>query len=262
MPRISDPPTQPVDIWTYATRTLTAGDNIILPSQAFPFTNPATAVDLPNVQMAISPTGTGREAYLDHLDMSVRQAIEDVLAKFANLLGHPRNLLDLPTPTLTLSPTGSFTRRAVLMRLENAETANAEDWALFPLGVNIANRAYIKALVRANQEVAIGFAADTDNFYQVAVVLPATAADLVLGKEVAGTYTVLASEAVDLASGTWYELEFYFDLTHNRLTVWRDGILKFDLTDTDLTTLSQFLFKNFGAGTYAELIIPLIVMWE
>jgi len=68
MPRISDPPTQPADIWAYATRTLT--------SHAFPFTNPASPVDLPNVQQAISPTGTGREANLDNLDVAVssRQA--------------------------------------------------------------------------------------------------------------------------------------------------------------------------------------------
>jgi len=71
MPRISDPPTAPADIWTYTTRTLTAGDNIVLPSQAFPFTNPPAAADLPNVQMAISPTGTGREARLDNLDVAI-----------------------------------------------------------------------------------------------------------------------------------------------------------------------------------------------
>jgi len=63
MPRISDPPTHPRDIWEYATRTLT--------SHAFPFTNPASPVDLTNVQAAISPTGTGREAKLDNLDVAV-----------------------------------------------------------------------------------------------------------------------------------------------------------------------------------------------
>jgi hypothetical protein len=58
-------------VWSYATRTLTAGTNIILPSQAFPFTNPGSAVDLPNVQVGVSPTATGRAAKLDNLDATI-----------------------------------------------------------------------------------------------------------------------------------------------------------------------------------------------
>jgi len=86
MPRISDPPITPKEIWEYATRTLTAGDNIILPSQAFPFANPAAAVDLPNVQAAISPTGTGREARLDNLDALISSRMSNTYeAKLPNL---------------------------------------------------------------------------------------------------------------------------------------------------------------------------------
>jgi len=55
------------DVWSVATRALTDKAGFTLASQAFPFTNPASAVDLPNVQGAISPTGTGREATLDNI---------------------------------------------------------------------------------------------------------------------------------------------------------------------------------------------------
>lgn len=75
------------EVWAHASRVLTGGDNIDLPDQVFPFTNPASAVDLGNVQMdgtkkgtnpasavdltnlqaALSPTGTGREAKIDKI---------------------------------------------------------------------------------------------------------------------------------------------------------------------------------------------------
>jgi len=83
-PRIATP----AEVWAYGTRELTSGANIVLPSQTYPFTNPAAPVDLPNVrldgvrnasnpaaaidvanlQTGISPTGTAREAKIDRLD--------------------------------------------------------------------------------------------------------------------------------------------------------------------------------------------------
>jgi len=50
------------DVWTHATRNLT---------------NPAAAQDLPNMQVAISPTGTGREALLDILNSDSRYILSN-----------------------------------------------------------------------------------------------------------------------------------------------------------------------------------------
>lgn len=55
------------DVWAVATRALTDKAGFELASQNFPFTNPAAPVDLANVQQALSPTGTGREAKVDKI---------------------------------------------------------------------------------------------------------------------------------------------------------------------------------------------------
>lgn len=55
------------DVWTVPTRAITDKAGFGLASQVFPFTNPAAAVDLPNVQQALSPTGTGREAKVEKI---------------------------------------------------------------------------------------------------------------------------------------------------------------------------------------------------
>jgi len=99
MPRISDPPTQPRDIWEYAVRSLTDKDGFGLKSQAFPFTNPATPVDLSNVQTAISPTGTGREARLDNLTLDVS------LLRDASLLFDSSYLFHSNDPEKTVTQT-------------------------------------------------------------------------------------------------------------------------------------------------------------
>jgi len=52
----------PADIWAHATRNLT---------------NPAVAQDLPNMQVGISPTGTGREALLDILNSDSRYILSN-----------------------------------------------------------------------------------------------------------------------------------------------------------------------------------------
>jgi len=50
-----------------------------LASQNFPFTNPAAPVDLANVQQALSPTGTGREAKVDKIQDFIEEATGSLL---------------------------------------------------------------------------------------------------------------------------------------------------------------------------------------
>lgn len=68
------------DIWGVATRDLTDKAGFGLASQEFPFTNPASAVDLPNVQQALSPTGTGREAKVDRIQDFAEEASDTLTA--------------------------------------------------------------------------------------------------------------------------------------------------------------------------------------
>jgi len=111
------------EIWTYPTRELTSGANITLPSQPFPFTNPASPVDLSNLevdglsrgknptspvdltnlQVAISPTGTGREAKLDSIQQFVEEGVgtltadgtEQIVREITNIVGKVHAYIDL-----------------------------------------------------------------------------------------------------------------------------------------------------------------------
>jgi len=66
-------------VWSVATRALTDKAGFGLASQAFPFTNPGAPVDLANVQQALSPTGTGREAKVDKIQDFIEEAIGSLL---------------------------------------------------------------------------------------------------------------------------------------------------------------------------------------
>lgn len=62
------------DVWAVPTRAITDKAGFGLSSQDFPFTNPAAPVDLANVQQALSPTGTGREAKVDKIQDFIEEA--------------------------------------------------------------------------------------------------------------------------------------------------------------------------------------------
>jgi len=66
-------------IWSVATRAITDKAGFGLSSQAFPFTNPGAPVDLANVQQALSPTGTGREAKVDKIQQFIQEATGSLL---------------------------------------------------------------------------------------------------------------------------------------------------------------------------------------
>lgn len=66
-------------IWAVVTRGLTDKAGFGLASQDFPFTNPAAPIDLANVQQALSPTGTGREAKVDKIQDFIEEAIGSLL---------------------------------------------------------------------------------------------------------------------------------------------------------------------------------------
>ena len=67
-------------IWSVATRAITDKAGFGLASQGFPFTNPGAPVDLANVQQALSPTGTGREAKVDKIQDFVEEAFGTLTA--------------------------------------------------------------------------------------------------------------------------------------------------------------------------------------
>jgi hypothetical protein len=100
----------PADIWTQATRTLT---------------NPATAQDLANMQVAISPTAGGRAAALDEitaarmaeLDAANMPAdIDTLLARLtATRAGYLDNLIGTQTAGTYSHPSGTTEQDAVVI---------------------------------------------------------------------------------------------------------------------------------------------------
>jgi len=222
MPRISDPPIQPVDIWTYATRTLT--------SHAFPFTNPASPVDLPNVQQAISPTGTGREAKLDNIDKKVSEAVP-VLARGV------MQILDLNRVGFKAveSVAGdSFSTTATALTL----TKGGTDGELHVIH-SIPNSAiiFVKATLRISGTLAGGliFQQTGGDLYMAFI----SGVGLRLYKRIAGTWTVIATYSFTPSLDTDYVIEFYVDGRENRQIIVLDGTPRIDASDTSLTNFDR-----------------------
>jgi len=93
------------------------------------------------------------------------------------------------------------------------------------------------------------------NYYFIRFAIPAAAADFVFGKVVAGVETVIATQGVDLANGTWYEIEAFLGYRvpatyTGNIFIYRDGASIFRIDDADIPSWDRFMFyiKN-TAGT-------------
>lgn len=126
-------------------------------------------------------------------------------------------------------------------------TARGWTWIYWNLPEN-ATKMYIKTRVMANnaEEVYIEIT-DADastlnnppNIYQLYIKPPSTTADFRLIKNVGGTALILAIEAVDLDANTYYDVELFVDVATGNIKAYRDGVLKFNITDTSITTIKS-----------------------
>jgi len=124
-------------------------------------------------------------------------------------------------------------------------------------------RIYIRAMVRCDQILGIILRrSDNGNIYLLELYITATTLDFRLFKRIAGSWTVLASEAIDLNADEFYELEFCVDTENGRLYAFRDGVLKFVVSDTAIASIDQVGFRAVGAGSYADIYAPLIIGYE
>jgi hypothetical protein len=83
---------------------------------------------------------------------------------------------------------------------------------------------------------------DGSNYYYAGHQPPATTADLVIRKIVAGTLTTLATDSVDVQKHGMYTINF--SISGSTLKAYRDGSLRLTVTDTSLSS------GNFGVGEW------------
>jgi len=78
--------------------------------------------------------------------------------------------------------------------------------------------------------------ANPPDMYNLGLQVARSAEDFLLQKNVGGTWTDLVKESVDLTANQFYDIELYFEgdgAGKNCLKAWRDGVLKFDYSDTE-----------------------------
>jgi len=83
--------------------------------------------------------------------------------------------------------------------------------------------------------------ANPPDFYDVHLHVEGVNKDFKLSKTVSGVYYDLMWESIDLSFGEWYDVELYFKgdgAGSNTLMVWRDGILKFNFSETETEILN------------------------
>jgi len=93
----------------------------------------------------------------------------------------------------------------------------------------------------------LGRVQDPKNLYYLETVRPEVTADLRLRKIIAGTYTTLASEAVDIASYTYWKIKL--EIVNSTLRGYREDMTtpKITATDTDIATEGYWGVDEYGS---------------
>jgi len=89
--------------------------------------------------------------------------------------------------------------------------------------------------------------------------------DFGMQKRLSGTNYDLGSEGIDLSANTYYLVEYYWD-DSGKLKVWRDNVLKFDITDTAISPIRSVRFRMRDNSTSEALKGkfkgPVIIIYE
>jgi len=140
---------------------------------------------------------------------------------------------------------------------------------VYDLGIT-ASRVYLKFIFNTTMTylIRIGLGKDyaigTD-CYNVRFYLAESAADFRLEKRVGGAFTTLATESVDLATGTDYEVDLA--LGDGFIRVWRGGVLKFEVEDTAITSFKSLVFGQVDSAAVPSdypffIKMPCLILYE
>ncbi len=128
------------------------------------------------------------------------------------------------------------------------------------------NNVDLELFAGSDPTVAPGSTGDTR--YDVQIVVPNATNDFVLAKHVNGVYTVIASEAIDLSNDVYYKVEMFLDNENSILQVFRDNVLKFNVTP-DITNLPSITAVRFFVHDVSTTIAqsgkfkgPVVIIYE
>jgi len=124
-------------------------------------------------------------------------------------------------------------------------------------------RFYIRAMLRCDKEFGIILRrSDNGNLYLLELDIVASTSDFEMYKRIAGSWTRIANEAIDLNADEFYELEFLVDTENGKLYGFRDGVLKFVVVDTAIGSFDQVGFRAWRINTYGDIYAPFIIGYE
>jgi len=184
---------------------------------------------------------------LDYSKLQFPGVRQSILAKFTNpkiLIATSSALLLLNSVDKVEAASGNITATSQeLTIVGGTATASGKSWIYWNLPQG-ATKLYLNT--NLNVVNADGMAITLCNgdgstwvnppdFFGIYITPPNSAADFQLGKNVSGTFTLIAQENVDLSYDTYYNVEAYFegDGSGNwNINVWRDDVLKFNATQS------------------------------
>jgi len=253
------------DVWTYATRTLT--------SHKFPFTNPDSAVDLSNVQTALSGTpATGRVANLDNLDLKVSSVWEKLMTDlkidvFANSF-IAKEGADITPSVITSKAGDSYDNIIHAIILKKGSTTGGFYIQIKDLGAGYEKVSLIGE-VRVHSCASFVFSYDgtENNMYLIRVRPAGAASDLEIYKSVGGVYTKLASLAKDIDDLQRVKVKIDLDLGNNFLAISVFNPLNGEWVgihayDTAFATVRYIGFRTIEANTTNIFFYPVIILYE
>jgi len=253
------------DVWAYAKRTLT--------SHKFPFTNPGSAVDLSNVQMALSGTPTtGRVAKIDNLDIKVSSVWEKLMTDlkvdvFTNMFIAKQGG-DI-TPSVILSQVGdTYDNNIQAFVMKKGGTTGNFVVQLLDMGALYSKLSLIiEARVHTGLQIYFSNDGTYNNVYLLDITPANAASDMRITKIVGGSATALATLTEDISDLQRLRIKFDLDLGANfisgSVSDLRSGEWRvLHAYDTSFTSMRYLGVRVYHANKTNIFFYPMIVLYE
>jgi hypothetical protein len=238
---------------------------------------------LPAFKLADSLIPLERIPVLDYTKLQFPAVRQEILAKFAD----PKILINtssmkslLAGADIVEAVAGNITATSQeLAIVGGSATATGHSWVYWNLPERVTKvYVHVNMADESGGYTTLNFCnADAStlthppDYYSITVKIDNVAEDFLLAKNVAGTDTVIAIEAVDLVSLQYYDIEAYFESDgagNWTIKVWRDGVLKFDLSHSEagIPSIASVRFRKYDNSTTAALkgLLkgPVVIIYE
>jgi len=146
-------------------------------------------------------------------------------------------------------------------------TGSTTYWLGFSLPQTVSDQIYIGLRMAVGLNVIGRFGvmdSETGNKYLLELYPDASNQDFSLIKDIDGSVSSMASEAVDLERNKLYDVGLYVDFENGRICAFRDGEEKLRVTNTEISKVDRIIFWMKSGSQYegVRFAVPLVITYR